>query len=62
MRSLCLALSGAVLTASLVVFAPGCGGSNELEKPPPPKPVDPMKDMPGLAEQQAKLKAAGKIK
>jgi hypothetical protein len=60
MRSLNLVLAGAFLTATLVVLAPGCGGTNELEKPPEVKKVDPMTDMPGFKEQQDKLKKDGK--
>jgi hypothetical protein len=61
MRSLCFLLGGAFLAASLVVLAPGCGGTNELEKPPEvAKKVDPMTDMPGLKEQTDKLKKEGK--
>jgi hypothetical protein len=64
MRSFCTCLAAAVLFASLSVLAPGCSsGTTELEKPSePPKAQDPMKDMPGFAESQAKLKAAGKAK
>ena len=63
MRSLCAGLVGTVLAGSLVCFAPGCGGGNDLEKPPEvTKKVDVMTDMPGFKEQQEKLKKEGKIK
>jgi hypothetical protein len=62
MRSLSFLLLGTFVMASLVVLAPGCGGTNELEKPPEvKKQVDPMTDMPGMKEQTEKLKKEGKF-
>ena len=64
MRSICTWLAATVLTGSLMVLAPGCGGgTTDLEKPPVvTKPPDPMTDMPGFKESQENLKKAGKIK
>ena len=63
MRSLCTWLVGTVLVAPLMVVAPGCGGTNELEKPPVvTKNPDPMTDMPGYKESIEKLKKEGKMK
>ena len=63
MRSLCTWLAGTVVVGPLIVLAPGCGGTSELEKPPEvTKQMDPMRDMPGYKEMQEKLKKEGKIK
>jgi hypothetical protein len=64
MRTSRTQLVGAVLGGLLLGIAPGCGGTNELEKPPPgvmdQKPD--MNKMPGFNEMQEKLKAEKKIK
>jgi hypothetical protein len=62
-RPLCTTLVGTVLAGPLLVLASGCGGTNELEKPPEvTKQMDPMESMPGYKEMQEKLKKEGKIK
>jgi len=61
---MCTWLAGIIPAASLLVLAPGCGGtSSELEKPPavsPDRPLDPMKDMPGFKESQENAKNSAK--
>ncbi len=63
MRTLYTCLAGTVFAGALVCAAPGCGGTNDIERPPEvKKEVNPETDMPGFKDMQKQLKTQGKTK